>query len=443
MTRSAPQQRVINAYLGVTALYILAASIIWGVNTLFLLHAGLDIFEVMLVNTAFTVGQIVFEIPTGVVADTIGRKTAMLLGVGTILVSTLLYVGAAQFGWGIPVFIGASVLLGLGFTFQTGTQEAWLVDALAHVEWSGPREQVFAWGGMVAGTSMLGGTLIGGVLGTIDLSWPYLARSALLGLCFVGIVGLMKDWGFKPRALEPSRIVEEARRVLVDGVRFGWGHPVLRPLLWVSLLQGLFWIFAFYSSQPYFLQLLDRNIVWVASSVTAAASAAGIAGNALVKRVMAGPGGRRRAAVVLAVLTAVEGLLALAIGGIGILVPASARGAAAFSGAVVMWLLMGLLGGIGGPVRASFINEQIPSEQRATVLSVDALFGDVGGSAGQPVLGYLSNVASIGVGWAIGALALLGSVPWYLRANMRARDELDARQRPDAPVGPAETPPLF
>lgn len=440
MKRTAPQRRVIVAYVGVTALYILATSIIWGINTLFLLHAGLDIFEVMLVNTTFTVGQIIFEIPTGVIADTVGRKTAMLLGVGTILVSTLLYVGAARFGWGIPVFMAASVLLGLGFTFQTGTQEAWLVDALAHVEWDGPREQVFAWGGMVSGVAMLVGTLIGGALGTVDLALPYLVRSALLGLCFLGIGVLVKDWGFEPRALQASRIVSEARKVFVDGVRYGWGHPVVRPLLWVSLLQGLFWIFAFYSSQPYFLELLDRNLVWVAAAVTAGASIAGIAGNALVKRIMAGRGGRRRAGIVLGVLTAAEGLLALAIGGIGIILPASARGAAAFGGAVAMWLLLGLLGGIGSPVRASFINEQIPSERRATVLSVDALFGDIGGSAGQPVLGYVSSVTSIGVGWTLGAIALLASSPWYLRADRSSRAGVGAVERIGDPGGPTGMP---
>jgi MFS family permease len=425
--RTPAQRRVIGAYLATTAIYILAASIIWGVNTLFLLHAGLDIFEVMLVNTTFTVGQIIFEIPTGVVADTLGRKTAMLLGVGTILVSTLLYVGAARFGWGIPVFIGASVFLGLGFTFQVGTVDAWLVDALAHVEWEGPREQVFAWGGIVSGVGMLGGTLIGGVLGTIDLELPYVARSVLLGVCLVGIALLVKDWGFTPRALEPSRIVAEARKVFVEGVRYGWGHPVVRALLFVSLLQGLFWIFAFYSSQPYFLDLLHQNLVWVAASVTAGISVAGIVGNALVKRIMAGPGGRRRAGIVLAVLTAFEGVLALGVGGIGLFVPVSGRGAVAFGAAVAMWLLLGLLNGIGGPIRASFINAQIPSEQRATVLSVDALFGDVGGSVGQPVLGFVSRATSIAVGWTIGAAALLVSALPYVRADRRAREAGEGR----------------
>ena len=85
-------QRIIRTYLGIAASTTLAQSLIWGVNTLFLLSVGLDIFQVMLVNAAYTVAQVVFEVPTGVVADTLGRRVSYLLAVGIIFVSTLLYV---------------------------------------------------------------------------------------------------------------------------------------------------------------------------------------------------------------------------------------------------------------------------------------------------------------------------------------------------------------
>jgi hypothetical protein len=56
---------IVRTYLAVSGLFTLAASVIWGVNALFLLDAGLDIFEVFLVNAAFTAGLVVFEIPPG------------------------------------------------------------------------------------------------------------------------------------------------------------------------------------------------------------------------------------------------------------------------------------------------------------------------------------------------------------------------------------------
>lgn len=78
-------------YLALTLLTTLAASFIWGVNTLFLLDAGLSNTEAFAANAFFAVGQVIFEVPTGVVADTRGRRFAFLLGAATLLLSTMLY----------------------------------------------------------------------------------------------------------------------------------------------------------------------------------------------------------------------------------------------------------------------------------------------------------------------------------------------------------------
>jgi MFS family permease len=86
---------VVRTYLVISGLFTLSASVIWGVNTLFLLDAGLDIFEVFVANAAFTAGMVIFEIPTGVVADTSGRRRSFLLSAVTLLVGTLGYVAIA------------------------------------------------------------------------------------------------------------------------------------------------------------------------------------------------------------------------------------------------------------------------------------------------------------------------------------------------------------
>src|SRR5215510_5637029 len=132
--------RIIRTYLVVTLLFNLAASLIWGVDTLFKLHAGLDIFQVMLTNAAFTFGMVVFEIRTGVVADTLGRRVFLILCIVTLLVSTLLYLATAVWHWGLWSFMGTSVLLGLGYTLYTGAVDAWLVDALKATEYKGGME---------------------------------------------------------------------------------------------------------------------------------------------------------------------------------------------------------------------------------------------------------------------------------------------------------------
>ena len=197
---------IVRTYFVTTALYTLATSMIWGINTLFLMDAGLDIFQVMLVNAAFAVGMVAFEVPTGVIADTLGRKISFLMCIAVIFVSTLAYVSIWWFGWGIWPFIGASVLLGLGFTFFTGAVEAWLVDALNYTGFTGSRERIFARGQMVFSGSMLFGTVGGGVLGQVYLALPYIVRAGVLVPTFAVVALFRRDLGFEPRPLKFSHV---------------------------------------------------------------------------------------------------------------------------------------------------------------------------------------------------------------------------------------------
>src|SRR6476661_277188 len=151
----------------------LAASFIWGINTIFLLDDGLSNAEAFAANAFFTAGMVIFEVPTGIVADTIGRRVSYLLG--TVTLSTVLYVAlwhveAPFWEWAV-----AAILLGLGFTFFSGAVEAWLVDALAATGFTGQMETVFGRGQIVSGAAMLVGSVAGG----------FIARQTSLGVPFV------------------------------------------------------------------------------------------------------------------------------------------------------------------------------------------------------------------------------------------------------------------
>ncbi len=416
-------QRVIFAYLSSTCLFTLATSLIWAINTIFLLQrGGLTLFEVMLVNTVYLIAQMACEVPTGVIADTIGRKASYLLSIGTIIVSTLLYVVTPILGLGIAGFMIASALIGLGFTFQTGAVDAWMVDALDAAGWTQPKERVFAWGSMAAGVAMIAGSLLGGFLGQINLVIPYLVRAAVLVAAFLLVVFLVHDSGFEPRPLHVSTFGDETKKIMNAGVRYGWGSRVVRPLMFVSLVTGVAGMFVFYSWQPYILELLGRpSAVWVLGVVQAVSSVAMIGGNSLVRVVMREGGRRRDPARVLAVVSVVAALAVAAIGAVGLsqlepgLLPAGI--------ATVLWISWSVLFGLMGPVRAGFINEHIPSAQRATVLSLDSLFSDAGGAAGQPVLGWISTRFSIALAWVLGSAFFAAAAPLYRMAGRASRAE--------------------
>ena len=84
-------RRIQRIYLTLLLGNTLAASFIWGINTLFLLDAGLSNLEAFAANAFFTAGMVIFEVPTGVVADTWGRRVSYLLGTVTLSATTLLY----------------------------------------------------------------------------------------------------------------------------------------------------------------------------------------------------------------------------------------------------------------------------------------------------------------------------------------------------------------
>jgi MFS family permease len=422
--------RIERIYYSTNAIFTLATSIIWGVNTLFLLDAGLDIFRVMLVNATFSAGQIVFEIPTGVVADTVGRRASYLLGIGSLFVATLGYVGSAVFGWGLAGFILASILLGFGFTCQTGAVDAWLVDALDSTGYPRRKDRVFARSGMYNGASMLVGTLGGGLLGQASLTLPYVVRTGLLVVAFGVTLSFMRDIGFQPRPLQASRFGEESRKIFAAGITHGWRHPVIRPLLFISLVNGLLIWYLFYASQPYALELLGKgNLVWVAGAITALFALSGVAGNSLVGRVSQSRIGSRPATI-LVLASAGSAVTAAGMGITGLVSPPGGS-MAAF---VVMILLLGgfgLLSGLAGPVRQAYINEHIPSAQRATVLSFDSFFSDVGAVGGQLGWGYLAQTAGKALAYTISGIVYFAAVPLYGLAG-RASD----KKPPDPAGGP-------
>src|SRR5436190_12480557 len=215
-------KRVIRGYLVISGLFTLSASLIWGINTLFLLHAGLSIFEVFVANAAFTAAMALFEVPTGVVADTRGRRISFLLSEATLAVGTLAYVGVAAIHGGLLLFCLAGVILGLGYTFYSGAVEAWLVDALHATGYSRELDGVFARASTVSSVAMIVGTILGGLLGQIGLSVPYLARTALLLMALAVGLRTMHEIGFTPRTMHLQGIVGEMRKVGRAGITYGW-----------------------------------------------------------------------------------------------------------------------------------------------------------------------------------------------------------------------------
>ena len=232
----------------------LATSLIWGINTIFLLDAGLSNLEAFAANAFFTGGMVLFEVPTGIVADTMGRRMSYLLGTLTLSGASLLYVLLWQIEAPFWQWALVSLLLGLGFTFFSGAVEAWLVDALTATGYQGRLETVFGRGQIVTGAGMLGGSVAGGVIAQeVSLGAPFVLRGVILIVMFVVAFRLMHDVGFTPE--KGGRPLAEMRKIAANSIDYGWRVPAVKWLMVEALFTGGVGIYAFYALQPYLLEL--------------------------------------------------------------------------------------------------------------------------------------------------------------------------------------------
>jgi len=254
-------QRIIRTYLTLQFGNTLAASLIWGINTLFLLNAGLSIFEAFLANAFYTLGMVIFEIPTGIVADNWGRRTSYLLGTVTLSASTVLYFVLWQEHSPFWLWAAASMLLGLGYTFFSGAVEAWLIDALQHVKYKGKVEAVFGRAQVVGGAAMLIGTLGGGLIAQFTtLGVPYLVRGGILLVLFVTAWIVMHDIGFVPERNETA--LKAMRTLLRSSIDNGLKVLPVRWLMFSAVIISSVGFYAFYALQPYLLQLFGDSTAY-------------------------------------------------------------------------------------------------------------------------------------------------------------------------------------
>src|SRR5688572_744601 len=282
--RQVASSSVERTYYLIAGVYTLSASLIWGVNTMFLLGAGLSLMQAFLANAIFTGSMALFEVPTGIVADTRGRRASFLLSVSLLIVGTLAYVAVGEFGGGMTGIVAASVILGLGYTFYSGAVEAWLVDALKASGYDGALDRVLARGSAISSIAMLVGSVAGGLLGSLHLSVPYLVRSALLLAAFFIGYRAMHDTGFTVRAVLWGEVPREMARVGRESLQFGWREPHARLAILAGAMPAIVLAWGYHAWQPYFLQLLGMTDVRVLGFVAAAVSLAMAAGSWLVER---------------------------------------------------------------------------------------------------------------------------------------------------------------
>jgi MFS family permease len=413
-------------YYGLLLGNTLATSLIWGINTIFLLDAGLNNAEAFAANAFFTAGMVLFEVPTGIVADTIGRRMSYLLGTVTLSGASLLYVMLWQIEGPFWAWALISILLGLGFTFFSGAIEAWLVDALAATGFTGELEAVFGRGQVFTGIAMLTGSVAGGYLADIfSLGVPFVLRGVVLMVMFVVAFRLMHDVGFTPE--KGGRLRGEVRKIAADSIDYGWRVPAIKWLMVEALFTGGVGIYGFYALQPYLLELYgDPHAYQIAGLAAAIVAASQIAGGFAAPRI------RRRFQRRTSALIATAGSSVVALGLIGVV-----QSFWPVIGLIVVW---GLMFAASMPIRQAYINGMIPSKQRATILSFDSMASSSGGVWTQPLLGRAADVWGYPSSYVIAAGISMIGIP-FIALSRKQNNPADTMIGDPDPGGEPEAHP--
>lgn len=396
-------QNIQSIYLYLILGNTLATSFIWGINTIFLLDAGLSNFQAFAANAFFTLGQVLFEIPTGIIADTFGRRFSYMLGSLTLALSTLLYLFMWQIHGPFWGWAASSILLGLGYTFFSGATEAWLVDGLKATNFKGHLEGVFAKGQIASGAAMLIGSIAGGIIAQYsNLGVPYILRGLVLLINFATAFFLMKDLGFTPT--KSKHPIRDMKNIFSKSIDHGLKNPPVRWVMLAAPFTSGVSFYIFYALQPYLLQLYGNSKAYgVAGLVAAIVAVSNIAGGIAAPRLRK-LFSRRTTFLLFGIFF--TGLILVFVAFVN-----------SFWLALLLIFLWGLIFAAIQPIRQAYLNGIIPSQQRATVLSFDSLMGSSGGIVVQPVLGKSADVFGYPASYGLASLFQFAALPFIYLAR--------------------------
>jgi MFS family permease len=187
---------------------LLATSYVWlPLSVLFLMDRGMSFRDIMLLSVLYSGVLIAVEVPTGAMADRIGRRQSMMLG-------ALFMTGASLIAWhsqSFGEFAAAEVLAAMSMGLCSGADSAYLFDLLHE----NGRGHEYAEREAVASSMHLAGCaaacVAGGLLGEIDLGLPYLITAGTTGSAFLVALFMRDDRRLAERRVAGQPLGEELR----------------------------------------------------------------------------------------------------------------------------------------------------------------------------------------------------------------------------------------
>ncbi|MCP3781849.1 MFS transporter [Micromonospora sp. A3M-1-15] len=426
-------------YLTLYGLRWLPTGLLVPVMILLMQERGLSLSQIGLLATAQGLAVLALELPTGGLADALGRKPVLVVAWAVCLASLVLFAVADSF-W---LFFLVWALQGIYRALDSGPLESWYVDATLAADPKAEYERGLGWAGTVAGVAIGAGALLGGGLvafgpvGPLSaLTLPVLVAIALQGAALVALTVLLVEHRPARGAAAVRASVAEAPRMVVQAVGLLRRNRVLLALVAVELFWG-FGMITFESLLPVRLAEVvggaDRAaaLLGPASSAAWLANAAGAALTPLLLR-------RLGAAPAAALMRVLQGVTVV---GMGLL--------AGPVGVLIAYLACYTVHGASNPLHMGLLHRQVDGPYRTSVLSLNSMMGQPAGALGAVVLTALADATSISVAMLVGAVVLAVAAPLYLPAWRAGRRTADAEPDPgerrpgDSASGPGHPGPAL
>jgi MFS family permease len=410
-------------YLLLHGLRWLATGLLIPIFVLLPLDRGLTLTQIGVAGTAQGLIVLLLELPTGGLADALGRRPVLLAAGVVNLVSFALLAAADS----VALFLAAFALQGLYRALDSGPLDAWYVDAALSADPGADIESGLSRGGVVAGLSIGGGALIAGGLIALDplptvnaLAVPVLAAIAIQAVGLIAVALLLSE--VRP-AKGPRAVVASVRQV-PGTIRAALGLLRRSRVLLALVTVELFWGFGMVT----FETLLPVRLTEVVDDADTAAALLGPAGSAAWIASAAGaalvPLASRRigAPFTGAALRVLQGLtvvgMALLAGPVGVL---------------AAYLLCYVVHGAANPVHLGLLHRQVDGPYRTTVLSLNSMVAQPAGALGLLTLTALADATTVSTALLVGAAVLAAAAPLYLAARHTPH--------PSTPTPPSPTPP--
>jgi DHA3 family tetracycline resistance protein-like MFS transporter len=378
----------------------------WVVMAVYLVRTlHLSPLQLVLMGTAMEGAVFLFEVPTGVVADTYSRKLSLIigyLGMGSAAVA----VGCVSTPWLVIVLWA---LWGIAYTFTSGAEEAWVADECG-AERAG---RIFLRAARFGQAGAVVGLLLQVAVGAASLRAGVILGGAFTILCGLACILLMQEHGFerRPREERHSALLE-MRTTAAAGARYARAAPVIVLLVGVGVFAGMSSEGFDRLKEAHFLRDVGLPVVGHLSPVVwfgvfyLVGMALGFVGTTFLIRRFERNGSETISAALLACVVFELGAMVVF--------------AAAWSAWAAIAALLGvfLARDLADPLYTIWLNEQITdSSVRATVFSITGQADAIGQTAGGPVIGAIGNIWGIRAALLAGATALAPAAALLGRAS--------------------------